>query len=351
MTNDGSRRGASDTSLVIVGADGDLRPVIERVQQVAKSDVPVLILGETGSGKELIARAIHAVSRRSGAPFHRVNCGAIPPELTDSELFGHEKGAFTGATDRRCGWFERADTGTLLLDEVGELPMAAQVRLLRVLQDGTFERVGGQRHLSADVRIIAATHQDLPSMVAERRFREDLWYRLAIFPIRLPAVRERPADIAALVEHLAAKACQRYGTLPIRPTESDLAILHAYHWPGNVREMGAVMDRAVILGEGKRLEIAKALGLLPFVAETAIARSRGPATRPAENSEFPPLDAVIDAHIRLALERCGGRIEGERGAAAALAVNPHTLRARMRRLAIDWSVYRRATGRGRPARQ
>jgi transcriptional regulator with GAF, ATPase, and Fis domain len=314
---------------------------MERVEQVAKSDVPVLILGETGSGKELIARAIHAGSRRAGRPFHRVNCGAIPPELTDSELFGHDKGAFTGATDRRRGWFERADTGTLLLDEVGELPMAAQVRLLRVLQDGTFERVGGQRHLSADVRIIAATHQDLPSMVAERRFREDLWYRLAVFPIRLPAVRERPADIAALAEHLAAKACQRYGTLPIHPSESDLAILRAYHWPGNVREMGAVMDRAVILGDGKRLEIAKALGLLPFVLETLATSVSGPAVPSAATTEFSTLDAVVAGHIRLALERSGGRVEGPRGVAAMLAVNPHTLRARMRRLGIDWSAYRR----------
>jgi transcriptional regulator with GAF, ATPase, and Fis domain len=338
---DGNSVRATEALPLIVGARADLRPVMERVAQVAKSDVPVLILGETGSGKELIARAIHAGSRRAGRPFHRVNCGAIPPELTDSELFGHDKGAFTGATDRRRGWFERADTGTLLLDEVGELPMAAQVRLLRVLQDGTFERVGGQRHLSADVRIIAATHQDLPSMVAERRFREDLWYRLAVFPIRLPAVRERPADIAALAEHLAAKACQRYGTLPIHPSESDLAILRAYRWPGNVREMGAVMDRAIILGDGKRLEIAKALGLLPFVSETLATSVSGPAAPSAATTEFPTLDAVVAGHIRLALERSGGRVEGPRGVAAMLAVNPHTLRARMRRLGIDWSAYRR----------
>lgn len=338
--NDGYRARAADAHPLIVGADADLRHVMERVEKVAKSDVPVLLLGETGAGKEVIARAIHLRSRRAGRPFHRVNCGAIPAELTDSELFGHEKGAFTGATERRQGWFERADTGTLLLDEVAELSMAAQVRLLRVLQDGTFERVGGQRHLSVDVRIIAATHRDLPAMVAEHRFREDLWYRLAVFPIRLPAVRERPADISALAEHLAAKACQRYGTLPIHLSETDLALLRAYHWPGNVREMGAVMDRAVILGDGKRLEIAKALGLLPTVWNVMPAPSVDPAATASANPDFPTLDGVITGHIRLALERSGGRIEGRRGAAMMLGVNPHTLRAKMRRLRIDWSAYR-----------
>ena len=317
---------------------------MERVKQVAKADAPVLLLGETGSGKEVIARAIHSGSRRARGPFHRVNCGAIPPELIDSELFGHERGAFTGATERRQGWFERADTGSLLLDEIGELPLAAQVRLLRVLQDGRFERVGGQRHLSVNVRIIAATHRDLASMVTEHTFREDLWYRLAVFPIRLPAMRERPADIPALARHLAAKACVRYGTLPILPSESDLALLRAYEWPGNVREMGAVMDRAVILGDGRRLEIAKALGLAPSVSGAA----RSPVVpkgAPTVTSGFPTLDAVIGEHIRTALAQSGGRVEGSRGAAALLGVNPHTLRARMRRLRIDWSGYRsRRTG-------
>jgi hydrogenase-4 transcriptional activator len=341
IMSDGNRARATDPRHIIIGADAGLQAVMERVEKVARADVPVLILGETGSGKEVIARAIHARSRRAGRPFHRVNCGAVPSELIDSELFGHEKGAFTGATERRQGWFERADTGTLLLDEVGELPLAAQVRLLRVLQDGTFERVGGQRHLSVDVRIIAATHRDIASMVAERKFREDLWYRLAVFLIRLPGLRERPTDIPALAEHLAAKACLRYGTLPIRPSESDLALLHAYHWPGNVREMGTVMDRAVILGDGKRLEIAKALGLLPSVSAMTPAAGRGPVASSATSADFPTLDAVVAGHIRLALERSGGRVEGPRGVAAMLAVNPHTLRARMRRLGINWSAYRR----------
>ncbi len=324
----------------IVGAGEGLRMVMERVQQVAKADVPVLILGETGSGKEVIARAIHAGSRRAKGAFHRVNCGAIPPELIDSELFGHEKGAFTGATDQRPGWFERADGGTLLLDEIGELPLAAQVRLLRVLQDGRFERVGGKRALSVDVRIIAATHRDLPAMVAAHKFREDLWYRLAIFPIRLPSVRERPQDIPALAEHLAAKACRRYGTLAIKPSRAEVELLMAYDWPGNVREMGAVMERAVILGDGKRLEIAKSLGLMPSVTMAPRVSREEHAANVVDSRGFPTLDEVATAHIKAALARTRGRVEGEKGAAVLLGINPHTLRARMRKLSVDWSVYR-----------
>ncbi len=330
----------SDGMPTIVGADRGLAAVVERLKQVARADAPVLLLGETGSGKEVVARAIHAASRRASGPFHRVNCGAIPSELIDSELFGHEKGAFTGATERRRGWFERADGGSLLLDEVGELPLAAQVRLLRVLQDGRFERVGGQRHGTVNVRIIAATHRDLPTMVADKTFREDLWYRLAVFPIRLPALRERREDIPALARHLAAKACARYGTLPLAPSDADLALLRAYDWPGNVREMGAIMDRAIILGDGRRLEIAKALGLVTVATSVQPKASVSAPTTRAVDPEFPTLDAVIAGHIRLALDRTGGRIEGPRGAAAVLGVNPHTLRARMRRLGIDWSVYR-----------
>jgi transcriptional regulator with GAF, ATPase, and Fis domain len=317
---------------------------MERVEQVARSDVPVLILGETGSGKEVIARAIHDRSRRVVGAFLRVNCGAIPPDLIDSELFGHERGAFTGATEARQGWFERADGGSLLLDEVGELPPAAQVRLLRVLQDGSFERVGGRHTLHVNVRVMAATHRDLPSMIAEHHFREDLWYRLAVFPIRLPAVRERPEDIPALARHLAHKACRRYGVLPIDPTPGDLELIRSYAWPGNVREMGAVMDRAVILGEGRRLEVAAALGLTPVVTS--------PAARPAPGVDerrtgILTLDQAMSAHIRAALARVGGRIEGPSGAAALLGINPHTLRARMRKLGIDWGSFRsRGAGRG-----
>jgi len=219
----------------IVGAESGLKTVMERVELVAPSDLPVLILGETGSGKEVIARAIHQRSPRYGGPFLRVNCGAIPPELIDSELFGHEKGSFTGATGLRKGWFERADGGSLFLDEVSELPHAAQVRLLRVLQDGTFERVGGQHTLTVDVRVIAATHPDLQVKVGDGRFRQDLWYRIAVFPIELPPLRDRPEDIPALANHFAQRSARRFGFLPLTVPAEELPLLLAYSWPGNAR--------------------------------------------------------------------------------------------------------------------
>jgi transcriptional regulator with GAF, ATPase, and Fis domain len=200
-----TRLGRQEIAETIVGADSGLRHVMERVELVAQSDVPILILGETGTGKEVVSRAIHTRSARSSAPFIRVNCGAIPAELIDSQLFGHEKGSFTGAVDTRQGWFERADGGTLFLDEIGELPLAAQVRLLRVLQDGFIERVGGHQPIRVDVRIVAATHRDLAGMVTSGTFREDLWYRVNVFPILLPRLRERIEDIPALARHFAER--------------------------------------------------------------------------------------------------------------------------------------------------
>ena len=314
-----------DVSEAIVGAEAGLRPVLERVDQVARTDAPVLILGETGSGKEVVARAIHMRSRRAQGPFLRLNCGAIPAELVDSELFGHERGSFTGAVATRKGWFERADGGTLFLDELGELPAAAQVRLLRVLQDGTFQRVGGQQVLTVDVRIVAATHRDLPSLVRTGSFREDLWYRISVFPIPLPPLRERRQDIPALVRHFAESAGTRLHGVPIVPTQSDVEILQSYGWPGNVRELAAVIERAAILGDGKRLEVGAAIGVFP-------------GERPAPQ---PPGGQTGKDEILAALDRCHGRIEGPFGAAQALGVNPHTLRSRMRKLGIEWSTYRR----------
>ena len=259
-----SRLGRHDISDTIIGIDTGLRPVMERVALVAPTAAPVLILGETGSGKEVVARTIHDRSRRASGPFLRVNCGAIPTELVDSELFGHERGSFTGAVGDRKGWFERADGGTLFLDECGELTPAAQVRLLRILQDGTFERVGSEHSVTVDVRVIAATHRDLQAMVAAGTFREDLWYRLAVFPLRLPPVRERIEDIPSMAAHFALRAAKRTGVAAVLPTPEDLSLLANYSWPGNVRELRTVIERAVILGDGKHLEVATALGAVPL---------------------------------------------------------------------------------------
>ncbi len=350
----------------VVGADAGLRWVMERVALVAGLDVPVLILGETGTGKEVISRAIHNRSRRASGPFIRVNCGAIPSELIDSQLFGHEKGSFTGASDQRQGWFERADGGTLFLDEIGELPLAAQVRLLRVLQDHQIERVGGKESIHVDVRIIAATHRDLSTMVKQQMFREDLWYRVNVFPILMPRLRDRIEDIAALTNHFAQRAASRFGLPVCEPTAADLQLLSSYPWPGNVRELGAVIDRAAILGNGQTLEIGKALGFgQPSPAEpSGIPTPMHQVAQPIEppvglpslgiqpagfNSPFPisptaggvaRLDSAMVEHIERALAASGGRIEGNRGAAEILGINPHTLRARMRKLGIDWNRFR-----------
>jgi hydrogenase-4 transcriptional activator len=325
----------------IVGASGGLRQVMERVEMVCGSDVPVLLFGETGSGKEVIARAIHEGSPRHREPFVRVNCGAIPTELIDSQLFGHERGSFTGATEQRKGWFERANGGTLFLDEVGELPLAAQVRLLRVLQDHAFERVGGQTPVQVDCRILAATHRDLPAMVQAGQFREDLWYRLAVFPLVVPPLRERPIDIPALARFFARRAI-RYGLPPCLPSEDDLARLLAYDWPGNVRELAAVIDRAAILGRGRKLDIETALGA-PRI-ETA--ESSGSTSRESTSSRVASLSTLDEAtrvHIETVLTMCEGRIEGPRGAARVLDINPHTLRSRMRKLGLDWQRFRPPT--------
>jgi transcriptional regulator with GAF, ATPase, and Fis domain len=338
-----TRLGRPGIGDVIIGAQAGLRSVMERVELVARSDAPVLIFGETGSGKEVIARAIHSRSPRSAGPLIRVNCGAIPPELVDSELFGHERGSFTGATGTRQGWFERADGGTLFLDEIGELPLAAQVRLLRILQDGTFERVGGHSSLTVHVRLVAATHRDLPAMVREGRFREDLWYRICVFPVHLPPLRERAEDIAPMARHFALKAARRLGLAPVAPAPADLDLLRAYAWPGNVRELASVMERAAILGEGERLEVAKALGGVALEARTA-----SPTLPVAEPAPAPlgeqTLDDAIVRTIEKALRASLGRIEGPFGAARRLGVNPHTLRARMRRLGIDWKKHRPRAG-------
>jgi hydrogenase-4 transcriptional activator len=348
------RRGRPPGHEEVVGAQAGLRLVMERVALVAQSDVPVLILGETGTGKEIVSRAIHSRSNRGGGPFIRVNCGAIPPELIDSQLFGHEKGSFTGASGQHQGWFERADGGTLFLDEIGELPLPAQVRLLRVLQDHQIERVGGRVPIHVDVRIVAATNRDLSVMVKERTFREDLLYRVNGFPIDLPRLRDRREDIPALTRHFVARAATRFGLPLVEPGEREFRLLSEYHWPGNIRELGAVIDRAVILGGGRTLDVAVALGLgrppaappadeitLYEVISESLPLHEGSVAVPIGAGDIVPLAEAMRRHIERALTATYGRIEGQRGAAALLEINPHTLRARMRKLGIDANRFRR----------
>jgi transcriptional regulator with GAF, ATPase, and Fis domain len=369
-----AKLGRKDLTSPMVGADSGLRHVMDRVEMISGSDVAVLLLGETGSGKEVVARAIHDRSERRDRPFIRVNCGAIPAELIDSQLFGHERGSFTGATDTHHGWFERADEGTLFLDEIGELPPAAQVRLLCVLQDGFIERIGGKHMIHVNVRIIAATNRDIAQMTRDGRFRQDLWYRIAVFPIPIPPLRERPEDISPLACHFAQKAATRFGLPVVMPTPDDLRLLAGYAWPGNVRELAAVVDRAALLGNGRRLEVAKSLGVTmgPEAAGVfggqggttfgerggATFGGRGVAAGPMPALDVPagagPLEALslddaIKWHIEAALQACHGRIEGPFGVARRLKVNPHTLRSRMRKLGIDWRRFRESRGANEPA--
>ena len=335
------RLGRQEEGEHIVGERGGLAPVMKRVDLVSSADAPVLMLGETGAGKEVVARAIHMRSERRNGPFIRVNCGAIPRELIDSQLFGHERGSFTGATETRQGWFERADGGTLFLDEIGELPLDAQVRFLRVLQDSYIERVGGHVPIHVDVRVVAATHRDLSAMVRDGRFREDLWYRIAVFPILLPPLRERPADIPELAAHFAERAAVKFGLAPAHPTEDDIAALRSYSWPGQYPRAGrgdrsrGNSGRGAATGDCRSARIWRRLA-----ARTRIRPQTGHVAASERGQGLATLDEALRRHIMAALEHTRGRIEGRRGAAALLAINPHTLRARMRKLGIDWAAFR-----------
>ena len=311
----------------IIGADYGLKGVMELIHHVAPLDSPVLLLGETGVGKEVIATAIHRFSLRKAGPFIKVNCGAIPETLIDSELFGHEKGSFTGALARKRGRFERAHGGTIFLDEVGELPLDAQVRLLRVLQEKEIERVGGSEPVPVNIRVIAATHRDLESMMAEERFREDLYFRLKVFPVVIPPLRDRLADLPALAHHFMQKKRREMG-LPGTPHLAPGALekLMSYHWPGNVRELENAVERSLILCRG---------GSLNF-ADLAIRDQprRGLAAAPPGESLL--LDDLNFAHISRVLEMTGGRVEGDRGAARVLGLHPSTLRKRMKKLGLPY---------------
>jgi formate hydrogenlyase transcriptional activator len=307
----------------IVGESLGLKSVLEQVALVAPTDSTVLILGETGTGKELIARAIHDLSSRSARPFIRVNCAAIPPSLIISELFGHEKGAFTGALQRRQGRFEAAHGGTIFLDEIGELPMETQIALLRVIQEREFERVGSSHPISVDVRIIAATNRDLEAAVTAGTFREDMFYRLNVFPIHVPALRERLDDIPLLVEHLVDRFAKRVGKTFHAIKMNTIALLQAYDWPGNIRELQNVIERSVILSAGD-----------VFSVDEAWLRRE---VRPSRT--MPPLAASMADReremIEAALADSEGRVAGPSGAAAKLGIPRQTLDSKIATLQIS----------------
>ncbi len=303
----------------IIGQSPPLLAVLDNVRRVAPADTSVLITGETGTGKELIARAVHSRSKRADRPLIKVNCAALPTGLVESELFGHEKGAFTGAIARRIGRFELAHGGTIFLDEIGELPPDVQAKLLRVLQEREFERVGGSSPIQADVRVIAATNRDLLKAVRDQTFREDLYYRLNVFPIALPPLRQRPSDIALLVRFLIDKFKMRIGKRVDGVSPQAMQRLTAYSWPGNVRELENILERAVILATGPTLEI-----------DTEFLASSTPAPR----TEQTALEAVERNHVLAILKQTDWVIDGPKGAAKLLDLHPNTLRSRLKKLGI-----------------
>jgi len=306
----------------IVGENADLRSLFHRVEQVAPTDSNVLILGETGTGKELVARAVHSRSSRYDRPLVKVNCAALPSTLIESEFFGHEKGAFTGALTRKIGRFELADGGTIFLDEIGDLALELQAKLLRVLQEGEFERIGSTKTLKVDVRVIAATNRDLGKEVKEGSFRSDLYYRLSVFPLELPPLRDRSDDIPLLVWHFITRSQRKLGKSITEVPRKIMEALTTYSWPGNIRELENVIGRAVILSPGPTLHVDES-----FVQEPLM-----PAGGVADTSER--LVEIERAHIVRVLEACGGRVKGQGNAAARLGLNPSTLRSRIKKLGI-----------------
>jgi PAS domain S-box-containing protein len=312
----------------IVGQAPALLAVLDNVSRVAPTDATVLITGETGTGKELIARAIHSASKRKERPLIKVNCAALPTGLVESELFGHEKGAFTGAIARRIGRFELAQGGTIFLDEIGELPAEAQAKLLRVLQERELERVGGSSPIKVNVRVLAATNRDLLAAVREKTFREDLYYRLNVFPIHLPPLRQRREDVPLLVYFLVNRFATRIGRRIDGISQETLDRLAAYPWPGNVRELENVIERAVILARGPTLEIgADVLSMPPPPKEDGAAAAVG------------TLEEMERQHIAAALRNSGGVIDGPQGAARTLGLHPNTLRSRMKKLGVTRDAH------------
>jgi DNA-binding NtrC family response regulator len=305
----------------IIGQSKALAEVFLRVEQVAPMNATVLLMGETGTGKGVIARAIHSSSTRKDRSMITVNCASLPANLIESELFGREKGAFTGSNARQIGRFELADGSTIFLDEIGEMPLELQSKLLRVIQDGEFERLGSPRTIKTDVRIIAASNRNLEEEARDGRFREDLFYRLNVFPITIPPLRQRKDDIPLLIMHFVAKFNKKMGKKIESVSQKTMALLQEYHWPGNVRELESVVERAVIISQGSALQVL----------------DRFDASRKREQTAGQGVKSIAELehdHILMVLQETGGRIEGKNGAALLLGLNPSTLRARMRKLAI-----------------
>ena len=319
----------------IVGDSDAIRRTLEQVSLVAQSEATVLLQGETGTGKELLARAIHASSGRSGHPLVKVNCAALAATLIESEIFGHEKGAFSGATAQRTGRFELADQGTLFLDEIGEIPLDLQAKLLQVLQSGEFERLGSSPTPKADVRVIAATNRDLQRAVEEGRFRDDLYYRLSVYPIEEPPLRQRRQDIRPLVLYFVSRHNAREGRPVTEIPEGTMAALEAYDWPGNIRELENVVERGLILSRGRTLSI-DAASLRPRSTGEPAAPAR--AAEAERRSPLPPASGTLGdverAHILAMLESCDWRVKGRGNAAERLGLNEATLRSRMKKLGI-----------------
>ena len=321
----------------IVGKSQALRLVLEQVETVAPTDSTVLIYGETGTGKELIARAVHNLSARQSNGFVKLNCAAIPTGLLESELFGHERGAFTGAISQRIGRFELANRGTMFLDEIGEVPLELQPKLLRVLQEREFERLGSTRTLRTDARLIAATNRDLEALVSEQKFRSDLYYRLNVFPVRVPALRERPEDIPLLVRHFVQQFSRRMSkAIDTIPSET-MNTLVKYSWPGNIRELQNVIERAVILTKGPILNIPGddlRVSGANAIAAAAAAQNSAPAAVEGARNMRSVLDDTERQQILTALEQTNWTVAGPKGAAARLGMKRSTLQSRMQKLGI-----------------
>ncbi len=319
----------------IIGTSPALLAVLQQLERAAPTDATVLILGETGTGKELLARAIHNLSARRERPLIKVNCGAISAGLVESELFGHVKGAFTGALDKRSGRFELADGGTLFLDEVGELPPETQVKLLRVLQEGEFEPVGSSKTLTVDVRIIAATNRHLDSEIAAGRFRADLFYRLNVLPLHNPPLRERREDIPALAAFFASRFARRFDRNIEGIAHETIALLQNYAWPGNIRELQNLIERGVVMATGKTLVIEASLLPSTQPQVTVAAAASMPVINSAHSLTPRALDTVEREHILAALAETNWVIEGDRGAAKILNLHPNTLRSRMKKMGLQ----------------